>query len=143
MKLGIMGQRKWFVLVAVMLCSSILVMGCAHSSKTTSKETALETSAEKVAETPDLSTPHQSYYSAALSRLNSGFINIVTGPIELVSHVRTEVQNSDPLQGFIPGVVKGITWFGIREVVGAFEVVTFLIPWKPHLKPVDLEWVTI
>lgn len=126
MKLGIIGQRKWSVLVVVMLCSSLLVMGNAYS-----------------AETPDLSAPHQSYYSAALSRLNSGFVNIVTGPIELANHVRAEIQNSDPLQGFLPGAVKGITWFGIREVVGAFEVVTFLIPWKPHLKPVDLEWVSV
>ena len=68
-------------------------------------------------------------------------MNIVTGPLELIYQFKEEIKRTDPLRGAIPGVFRGVTWFAVREVVGVFEIVTFPIPWKPHLKPFDTDWL--
>lgn len=124
------GRRKSFGFIALTLCFLIFMTSCARFSKQKVNETS-----------PDLSQPHESWYSAPLDRLTSGFVNIVYGPIELFYHLKEEIKRTNPVEGLIPGLAKGITWVVVREVVGVFEVVTFFIPWKSHLPRPDWEWL--
>src|SRR3990167_5433815 len=108
-------------LIVLSLCFLFLITGCMHFSK------------QKPGEKPDLSQPRESFYSAPVHRLGSGFANILTGPFELVYQFKEEIKKSNPIYGTLPGVIKGVTWFAMREVVGVFEIVTFFVPWEPHL----------
>lgn len=130
MKLALIEPKRWFSFAAVVLSFLFLMTGCARFSK------------QKPGEVPDLSQPRQSFYSAPIERLNSGFINVLTGPVDFVTQLREEVKRTNPFSGFLPGLAKGVTWLAVREVVGAFEIVTFFAPWKPHLKPVDVDWLS-
>jgi len=96
---------------------------------------------QKPGEEADLSGPRQSVVSYPLERLNRGFGNMVFGPLEIVNRLREEVNRTDPVNGFLPGLVKGVLWFGLREVVGAFEVVTFVLPLKPILPEFNTDWL--
>lgn len=129
MKPAMTSKKKEFGFMAIVLCCLLLVTGCMHFSK------------QKPGEKPDLSQPRQSFYSAPIERFNSGFMNIVTGPVELFYQPTKEITRTSPLQGLLPGIFRGVSWFALREVVGAFEIVTFPIPWKPHLKPLDSDWL--
>ncbi len=103
---------------------------------------ALET--QKVEETQsDLSQPTQSFYSAPVERIGSGVANIVYGPLELVYQFKEEIKRTDPVRGAVPGVIRGVSWFVAREVVGVFELVTFFLPLKPHLTPFNTDWLHI
>lgn len=93
--------------------------------------------------TPDLSEPRQSFVSARLERLGSGVANVVYGPLELPYQIKEEIKRTDPIQGSLPGLLRGLGWFGAREGVGLFEIVTFLVPLKPHLKPFDTGWLQV
>src|SRR3989338_6000026 len=73
----------WLSLIITIVCSLFLMMGNASSSEQNS------------AETPDLSEPHQSSSVSMLTRLNSGFINIATGPLELVNQPRQEIKRTN------------------------------------------------
>ena len=126
---GIMRWKKSFNLVTVILCLSFFMSACTRFSK------------QKPGEHPNLSQPRQSFYSAPLERFNSGFMNIVTGPLELIYQFKEEIKRAGPVRGLIPGVFRGVTWFAVREAVGIFEIVTFPIPWKSHLKPFDTDWL--
>ncbi|MBI3999290.1 MAG: exosortase system-associated protein, TIGR04073 family [Candidatus Omnitrophica bacterium] len=100
-------------------------------------------SKQKPGEKPDLSQPRQSFYSAPIDRLNSGFINMVSGPFELVNQLREEIKRTNPVRALIPGIFRGVSWFVVREAVGIFEIGTFFVPWKPHLEPIDLDWLSV
>ena len=121
-------KKAQFGFIAVTLCFLIFLSGCMHFSK------------QKLGEKPDLSQSRQSWYSAPIDRLSDGFANIVYGPIELIYNLKEEVKQRNPVEGLIPGLLKGVTWIAMREVVGVFEVVTFFVPWKPHLPPPDWDW---
>ena len=132
MMTGAMKEKKiGFGLILIVVCCLLSASGCARFSK------------QKPGEKPDLSQPRQSFYSAPLERLNSGFINILSGPFELADQMREEIKRTNPLSALIPGLAKGITWCVTREVVGVFEVATFYLPLKPHLKPVNTDWLTL
>ena len=122
-------HRKPFAYVGIMILSLSFMTGCMHFRN------------QKPDEAPDLSQPRQSFYSAPLDRLNSGLMNIVTGPLELVYQLKEEIKQKNFIVGLFPGVVRGISWFASREVIGAFEVGTFFLPLKPHLAPFDMEWL--
>lgn len=99
---------------------------------------------EKSIETqPDLSQPRQSLYSAPVERIGSGVANIVYGPLELVYQFKEEIKRTDPIRGAVPGVIRGVSWFAAREVVGIFELVTFFLPLDPHLEPFNTDWLHI
>ena len=122
-------RKAQYSFIAVTLCFLIFASGCMRFRK------------QKVGEPADLSQPRQSWYSAPIERLDSGFVNIVYGPIELIYNLKEEVKRTNPVEGLVPGVLKGITWVAVREVVGVFEVATFFIPWKPHLPPPNWDWL--
>ena len=116
--------------VALALSVLIFSSGCARFVK------------PKASETPDLSQPRQSIYSAPITRLNSGFYNMLTGLVEPVNQLREEVKRTNPIQGLFPGLINGAAWLTVREVVGAFETLTFYLPLEPRLKPINLDWLT-
>ena len=79
-----------------------------------------------------------------LARLTSGFVNLLTAPLELIDKPREELKKTNPVYGFVPGVFKGVGWFGARASVGVWEVLTFYLRHdkQPHLEPMDLDWLT-
>ncbi len=89
----------------------------------------------------DLSEPHQSLFSAPVERLGDGFTNIVSGPFELIYQMKEEIKRTTPVRAIIPGLLRGITWFGLREGIGVFEIVTFFLPLDPHLEPFNTDWL--
>ena len=131
MSLAIPFEKGRYRLIVFLLCISFLLTGCMRFSK------------QKPGEKPDLSQPRQSFYSGALDRLNSGFMNILSGPAELLNQPREEIKRTNPIRGLLPGMFKGVTWLTVREVVGVFEVGTFFVPLKPHLEPINTEWLTL
>ena len=130
MMLAIIRRKKPFGLLTIALCSLFFVTGCMHFRK------------QKPGEKPDLSQPRQSFYSAPFERLNSGFMNMVTGPLEVPYQFKEEIKRTNWITGLLPGVVRGVTWFALREVVGAFEIGTFWLPLKPLLQPYDFGWLS-
>ena len=82
--------------------------------------------------------------NTALTRLNRGFVNIATAPLELVNQPREEFKKTNPVYGLIPGAFKGVGWAAARGSVGVWEVLTFYIrdDKQPHLPPMDLGWLT-
>ncbi len=127
MKLNFLNRSFGFVLVFILVVSTA---SCANFKT------------HRVAESSDdLQNPTQSWYSHPLERLGDGFANIVYGPLELIYQFKEEIKRTDPVRGLLPGVLKGVTWFGVREVVGVFEMVTFFLPLEPHLDPFDTTWL--
>ena len=131
MKLALISEKAQSRLIAAVLCFLFLFTGCMRFSK------------QKPGEKPDLSQPRQSFYSGPLDRLNSGFMNILSGPVELLNQPREEIKRTNPIRGLLPGMLKGVTWLTVREAVGVFEVGTFFIPLKPHLEPINTDWLTL
>lgn len=127
---AIIGKRRSFGLLALVLCFLFITTGWMRFSK------------QKPDERADLSQPRQSFYSAPFDRANSGFVNIVTGPFELIYQLKEETKRTNYVVGLVPGLVRGVTWFALREVVGAFELATFWLPLKPHLEPFDFTWLS-
>ena len=124
-------KKKRVSFTALLLCLIFFVAACARFSK------------QKPDEVPDLSQPRQSFYSSPLGRFNSGFMNIATGPFELIDQPRQEINRTNYLRGLIPGIFRGVTWLVVREAVGVFEIVTFPLPLKPHLEPINTDWLTL
>ena len=89
----------------------------------------------------DMTEPTQTYFSSSMERLGSGFENILFGPLELPYQFKEEVKRNNYVRGLPMGLARGTTWFVAREVVGVFELVTFFVPLKPHLDPIDTSWL--
>ncbi len=79
--------------------------------------------------------------SQYLEKLSRGFSNAFYGPLEIVYQLKEEVNRSDPLRGVVPGLVKGVFWFCMRETVGVYEMLTFYVPQEPSLKSFDVDWL--
>lgn len=76
-----------------------------------------------------------SYMDGALSKLGRGIANIATGPLELVRTPELVTQRDGTLAGVTVGVCQGL-WRGVlRELAGAFEVVTFFVEVPKDFKP--------
>jgi len=75
----------------------------------------------------------------ALRKLGRGLANVVFGIVEVPNQVTKVTAEHGGGAGVTYGVGKGLVrWIG-RELTGAFEVVTFLVPvprgYKPIMKP--------
>ncbi len=81
--------------------------------------------------------------NSMLDRLGSGFSHIVYGLFEIPYQLKEEMKVTDPVRGFVPGVIKGVGWTVAREAVGIFEVVTFYRPHKELLKEANSDWLYI
>jgi putative exosortase-associated protein (TIGR04073 family) len=74
-------------------------------------------------------------------RLGSGFSNIFLGLLEIPYHMNQQIAATNPVQGLVPGLLKGITRTIVREGVGVFELVTFFMPHEPILEQADTSWL--
>ena len=72
----------------------------------------------------------------ALRKLGRGVSNVLFGIVEMPNQYTKAVSEHGGASGITYGVPKGFArWFG-RELVGAYEVVTFPIPFPRGYKPV-------
>jgi putative exosortase-associated protein (TIGR04073 family) len=62
---------------------------------------------------------------SAKEKFNRGFSNLALGFIEIPGTIKEEAAASNPVQGLVVGLIKGSFRFVRREVVGAYELVTF------------------
>jgi putative exosortase-associated protein (TIGR04073 family) len=83
------------------------------------------------------------HFNASMNRLGSGFSNVVFGPLELLFRLHEEMKAHNPVRGLLPGLVKGMTWFGAREAVGIFEIGTFGTGQQSHLPEIDIDWLHV
>jgi len=68
-------------------------------------------------------------------QLSRGIINMVTGPIEIPFNVHTINQADGGWSALTYGLFRGLWRFGARELIGAFEIVTFPLGWDAIIEP--------
>lgn len=82
------------------------------------------------------SWPPYSFAADALQKLGRGAANITTGWMDVFKEIDKQSDEAGMLAGATVGPVKGIFKAVGRTLVGAYEVVTFLIPtYKPIIEP--------
>ena len=72
----------------------------------------------------------------ALAKLARGFINVITGWVEIPKGADETSKTSGPAVGLTWGLMRGLGHSFIRTVGGVYEVVTFPFPAPPEYKPV-------
>ena len=72
----------------------------------------------------------------AVTKLTRGFINIVTGWVEIPKRVNETSKISGSASGFTWGLLRGIGHGFIRTAAGLYELVTFPFPAPPGYVPV-------
>ena len=77
-----------------------------------------------------------SYAQEMTRKLGRGVGNILTGWIELPKNVYDTSVDSNVLAGVTLGLVKGVGMTVMRTVVGAYETVTFPIPFPEDYRPI-------
>ena len=69
-------------------------------------------------------------------KLGRGLLNVATGWVEIPKGIRDGSQQENPVLGVTTGIFKGLGLGVLRTGVGAFDVVTFPIPWPKDYAPV-------
>ena len=64
-----------------------------------------------------------------IHKAGRGVTNILTSWIELPKHLELGMQEDNPFTGIGWGVMKGAGLFATRFVLGAYETVSFLVPY--------------
>ena len=82
------------------------------------------------------SLAHTAGADSALDKLGRGLANTLTGIFEIPKNMGEESHEHGYFAGFTTGILKGITAFLVREVVGVYEVATFPIPLPAGYKPI-------
>lgn len=72
----------------------------------------------------------------AFTKLTRGFINIVTGWVEIPKRVQETSQTSGTAAGFTWGILRGLGHGFIRTAAGFYELFTFPFPAPPGYEPV-------
>lgn len=72
----------------------------------------------------------------AFTKLTRGFVNVVTGWVEVPKRVHETSEASGSLAGFTWGVLRGIGYGFIRTAAGCYELVTFPFPAPPGYESV-------
>ena len=66
-----------------------------------------------------------------IHKAGRGLTNVLTGWIELPKNIHLGTQEDNPILGIGLGLVKGTGLTLTRLALGAYEAVTFLIPYPP------------
>lgn len=85
-----------------------------------------------------LATPamaEEGYGSQAGAKLSRGFVNTLTGWVELPKNIANESKKSNVAVGLTWGTIKGVFNTVGRTAVGAVELVTFFIPNEEFVHP--------
>ena len=72
----------------------------------------------------------------SFTKLTRGFVNLVTGWVEIPKRVQETSQQSGPWAGFTWGLLRGLGHGFIRTAAGAYEFVTFPFPAPPGYESV-------
>lgn len=72
----------------------------------------------------------------AFTKLTRGFVNIITGWVEIPKRIHETTQTSGAAAGFTWGLLRGIGRGFIRTAAGAYEFFTFPFPAPPGYEPV-------
>ena len=72
----------------------------------------------------------------AFTKLTRGFINIITGWVEIPKRIQETSQTSGAAAGFTWGLLRGIGHGFIRTAAGFYEFFTFPFPAPPGYEPV-------
>jgi putative exosortase-associated protein (TIGR04073 family) len=75
------------------------------------------------------------YISHSGEKFVNGITNIATGVIELPKNIILKTQNEGVVYGVTVGVVTGVMHTVARTVIGALDVVTFMVPTQPSIRP--------
>ena len=67
-----------------------------------------------------------------LHKAGRGVVNVLTSWIELPKNIHLGTQEDNPLLGVGWGLIRGTGLMATRVVVGAYETVTFFIPYPKH-----------
>ena len=63
-----------------------------------------------------------------MTKLGRGFVNVLTGWIEIPKNIAETWKETDPFTGFVVGTVKGMGWGWARTCTGFYDITTFLFP---------------
>ena len=85
--------------------------------------------------TPQVSA-EQMEAGKAFSKLTRGFINIVTGWVEIPKRIQETSQTDGAAAGFTWGLLRGLGHGFIRTAAGFYEFFTFPFPAPPGYEPV-------
>jgi len=72
----------------------------------------------------------------AFTKFTRGFINIVTGWVEIPKRVQETSYNSGAAAGYTWGLLRGLGHGFIRTAAGVYELITFPFPAPPGYVPV-------
>jgi len=72
----------------------------------------------------------------ALLKFTRGFVNIVTGWVEIPKRIYETSQTAGTAAGFTWGTLRGIGYGFVRTVAGLYELFTFPFPAPPNYEPV-------
>jgi len=75
------------------------------------------------------------YISVTGEKFVNGIANVATGVVELPKNIILTTQNDGVVYGVTVGVVTGLMHTVARTVIGALDVVTFLVPTQPSIRP--------
>ena len=75
------------------------------------------------------------YISVTGEKFVNGVANVATGVVELPKNIILTTQNDGVVHGVTVGVVTGLMHTVARTVIGALDVVTFLVPTQPSIRP--------
>ena len=72
----------------------------------------------------------------AITKLTRGFVNLVTGWVEIPKRIHETSEESGALAGFTWGLLRGLGHGFIRTAAGGYELFTFPFPAPPGYEPV-------
>jgi putative exosortase-associated protein (TIGR04073 family) len=99
---------------------------------------AMKSAPEKVA----VRTTLPKYLAAASEQVGRGASNVFYSILELPVRIGKEMERTNPIGGFITGILKGAGWCGLRATVGVLELGTFLFPTKSPIPDFEAGWLT-
>lgn len=75
------------------------------------------------------------YISNSGEKFVNGVANVATGVIELPKNIILTTQNDGIAHGVTVGIVTGVMHTVARTIIGALDVVTFMVPTQPSIRP--------
>lgn len=76
------------------------------------------------------------YADTPIKKLGRGLCNIITCPFEIFKGIQDANNENGFLAAFTWGILQGLFKTGVRAVVGAYEVVTFPMPFPRDYEPI-------
>lgn len=85
---------------------------------------------------PEATADMQMRSGGAVRKLGRGFVNVVTGWVEIPKRIDETSWDQGMAAGMTWGLLRGLGHGFIRTAAGAYEMVTFPVPAPPDYAPV-------